>query len=342
MKKIKLLLTALMLTLSIAGCSVTNSETEVADDQGSTATTEVESEETESSESEDSESEESETSDSTEASEVANDRFSGDYIITAEEMKEYIGDTNTIIIDARGSKDPHVESAISLEWGQLANTSDVQPGEEGWGHIYEPEEINPILSELGLDPSKNIILYSNTNEGWGEDVRILWQLDAYGYENLKMVDGGINAIKDAEIELTRDSVSLEPVEVSIEEIDDSAIINTDELVESYDDHVIIDARNKEEYEGATLYGEAQGGHLPGAINIQYIDLFNEDGYLKSNEEIDQMFIDAGIEKDDSIVVYCTGGIRSAYMQVIMEMLGYENAMNYQGSYYNWSASQDVE
>ena len=55
-----------------------------------------------------------------------------------------------------------------------------------------------------------------------------------------------------------------------------------------------------------------------------------------------MFEEAGIAKTDKIVTYCTAGIRSAYMQLILEMCGFENSMNYDESYYRWSASQEVE
>ena len=85
-----------------------------------------------------------------------------------------------------------------------------------------------------------------------------------------------------------------------------------------------------------------GGHLPGAIHIRFTDLFNDDNVLKSNEEITAMFEEAGLSKDDKIVTYCTAGIRSAYMQMVLEMCGFENSLNYDESYYRWCAVQDVE
>lgn len=340
MKKYKILLASLGLSLVLSACSGSNDTTEA----GQANQTDQEITQTQvkdgAKETETADLKETESSDSEESQEA--ERFKGTYIIGVDEFSEKIDDPNTIIIDARGTDDSHVEGALSLAWGQLADVTDKETGEEGWGHMLEPEAVNPILSDLGLDPSKEIILYSNAEKGWGEDGRILWNLKAYGYDNLKMVDGGIEAIKKAEIPLTKEEVSLEPVQVEISEIDYTNTIDTKELSENYDDYTIIDVRNKEEYDGATLYGEAKGGHLPGAINIQYIDLFTNDGVLKSNEEIEQIFKDKGIEKDSSIVTYCTGGIRSAYMQVIMEMLGYDKVKNYQGSYYNWASTNEVE
>ena len=120
------------------------------------------------------------------------------------------------------------------------------------------------------------------------------------------------------------------------------MIYTDALAADYANYKIVDVRADEEYEGQVLYGEAKGGHLPGAIHIRYTDLFNEDCTLKTNEEIIAMFEAAGLAKTDNIVTYCTAGIRSAYMQLILEMCGYENTWNYDESYYRWCACQEVE
>ena len=101
-------------------------------------------------------------------------------------------------------------------------------------------------------------------------------------------------------------------------------------------------RDDKEYDGKAAYGEAKGGHLPGAIHIKYTDLFNSDSTLKSNEELTAMFEEAGLTTEDHIVTYCTAGIRSAYMQLVMEMCGFENSENYDESFYRWCAVEEVE
>ena len=72
------------------------------------------------------------------------------------------------------------------------------------------------------------------------------------------------------------------------------------------------------------------------------DLFNSDSTLKSNEDLTKMFEDAGLSKEDHIITYCTGGIRSAYMQLVMEMCGFENSENYDESFYRWCVEGNLE
>ena len=42
------------------------------------------------------------------------------------------------------------------------------------------------------------------------------------------------------------------------------------------------------------------------------------------------------------MTYCTGGIRSAYMQLVMEMCGFEDSYNYDQSFWRWAVVGEVE
>lgn len=267
--------------------------------------------------------------------------FVGDYIISAADAKEKIGKDNVLFIDARGDAKKTLDGAIVLGWPELAKM-DVENDTVGWGTIPEADDVANRLSEKGISKDKEIILFSTANKGWGDDGRILWELKSLGYDNLKMVDGGVDALEKAGVTFDSDPATLEKAEVQIDKVDRTHVINTDELVRDYDKYVIVDSREAKEYDGAVLYGEKQGGHLPNAINVPFTTLFKENGELKSNEDLKAMFEEKGITSDKSVVTYCTGGIRSGYMQVILEMLGYNDSKNYEGSYYTWSATQEVE
>lgn len=269
--------------------------------------------------------------------------FAGEYIVDAEYVKENLD--NIIIVDARGEKDANkgtVKGAITTTWQYLATCEDGQAGDPNWGCILDVTRLSERLGALGLAKDKEIILFSDAEEGWGEDGRIAWELIAAGYENVKIVNGGINALKAAGVEMQKGASTLEAVAVTIDVIDETHVINTEELKSIYDTCKVVDVREDKEYEGKKLYGEANGGHLPGAIHIKYTDLFDGDSTLKSKEEITKMFEEAGLSKDDHIVTYCTGGIRSAYMQLVMEMCGFENSENYDESFYRWCVNEALE
>lgn len=278
---------------------------------------------------------------------VSDAAFKGDYLITAKEAVEKVGSSDVIFLDCRGvetAKKGTAKGAAATDWQSLCTCDESygSQGDEGWGKIPEPADLAQRLSALGLSKDKEIILLGETLDGWGEDARVLWELRAAGYPDLKMVDGGYSAFAAAGAETQKGVSELESVEVTIDSIDHTHVMETEELQANYDAYVIVDVRTDEEYEGAVKYDEAQGGHLPGAIHIRYTDLFREDGTLRSVEDIESMLTDAGISKDDKIVTYCTGGIRSAYAQLVFEMAGYENTWNYDQSFWRWAVVGEVE
>lgn len=269
--------------------------------------------------------------------------FEGKYVVSADYVKENLDDI--IVVDARGedeAKKGTVKGAIATTWQYLATCEDGSAGDANWGCILDTERLSERLGELGISKDKEIVLFSNAEKGWGEDGRIAWELIAAGYENVKIVNGGIKALKAADVEIVKGAATPETVKVTVDAIDETHVINTDELKSIYDECKIVDVRDDKEYNGKTLYGEANGGHLPGAIHIRYTDLFDGDSTLKSKEEITKMFEDAGLSKDDHIVTYCTGGIRSAYMQLVLEMCGFDNSENYDESFYRWCAIEELE
>lgn len=267
--------------------------------------------------------------------------FTGKYIVDAEYVKENI--ENIVLVDARGDEGAEtIKGAVAVMWQYFATCEDGVSGDENWGCILDTERLSERLGEKGFDKDKEIVLFAASQDGWGDDGRIAWELIAAGYSDVKMVDGGFQALKDAGLETQKGGSEPKPVEVTIDKIDETHVINTEELKTNYDDYKVVDVRADEEYDGEILYGEANGGHLPGAIHIRFTDLFNSDGTLKSNADITAMFEEAGLSKDDQIVTYCTAGIRSGYMQLILEMCGFENSKNYDESFYRWSAVEELE
>lgn len=313
MKRVALLL-VLVLTLGLVGCGASESG-ESTEEKPEEAKTE----------------------------ETAKEAFSGEYVVDATYVKDHIDEI--VLIDARGDEAAEKETikgAIPLMWQYLATCEDGASGDENWGCILDTKRLSERLGEKGIAQDKEIILFAASQDGWGDDGRIAWELIAAGYKQVKMVDGGFEALKAAGIETQKGGSEPEAVEVTVDAIDETHVINTKELKENYDDYKVVDVRADEEYNGEVLYGEANGGHLPGAIHIRFTDLFNEDCTLKSNADITKMFEDAGLSKDDQIVTYCTAGIRSAYMQLIMEMCGFENTKNYDESFYRWCAVEELE
>ena len=105
---------------------------------------------------------------------------------------------------------------------------------------------------------------------------------------------------------------------------------------SDDSVAMFDTRSAAEYNAKKVFAQ-RGGHIPGAINIEWTEAMNfeHDKCLKPEAELRQMLESKGITPDKTIVVYCQTHHRSAHTYIMLKSLGYENIKGYPGSWSDW-------
>lgn len=287
---------------------------------------------------------ETEATEATETTEVAEEAMTyvdDSYLVNADYLLENLNNDNILLLDARGEKayaEGHIPGAISISWPGFANV-DGAPGDAGWGVVLEKETLSERLSAIGVDGTKEIIVYADTLNGWGEDGRIVWMLRMAGIENSKMLDGGFNYWVSEDLETTKEATLPTPTDFVVEALNDELTIGTEELNQRNGEIIILDTREQNEFDGDANYGEKRGGHLPNARLLTFNTLLNEDGTFKTADELETIFHSVGLDKEDEIVTYCTAGIRSAHSQIALKMMGYNNVKNYDASFYEYAANE---
>jgi thiosulfate/3-mercaptopyruvate sulfurtransferase len=104
---------------------------------------------------------------------------------------------------------------------------------------------------------------------------------------------------------------------------------------------IIDARNHEFYNGSQSDGNPRSGHIPGATNLVYLDVVDQDNNkFKSPDALKELFRGAGLKPGNLMVSYCHIGQRATVIYFTAKMLGYDAKM-YDGSWEDWSHRQDL-
>jgi thiosulfate/3-mercaptopyruvate sulfurtransferase len=247
-----------------------------------------------------------------------------------------------VVIDARSEKAfqaGHIPGAASAPWQKFADMRG-KPGDPGWGVLLPEGELAAKIGALGIDGRKPVIVYAET-PGWGEDGRFAWMARMAGIRDVKILDGGFEAWKKAGGETTAKADSPSSQSLVVGALDDGLTATTDWIQAGKARIKIVDSRTKKEFDGATDYKEARGGHLPGAVLIAFEDMFNKDKTVKSTAELQQMFRAAGLKPEDEIATYCTAGIRSAHMALVMRMAGFGKARNYDASFYEWAGMNQL-
>ncbi|RDY23671.1 sulfurtransferase [Romboutsia maritimum] len=318
-KKISVILSMIMVSSIFAGCSMNDKNTNSAKNA------------TKSEQTLDSTTKDDYTSDNTE------------YFTSISWLEKNIKDNKKlVIIDGRSEDDykkSHIPGAKNVAWQSLAKMQG-KAGDKDWGTLLDKQGLTKVLKEVGINENSEVIVYANKN-GWGEDGRIVWCLQNAGIK-ARMLNGGFDLWSSENKETTKDNNEVVKGNIEIEKINNEMNITTDDLKKEISEVKIIDTREKDEYDGATKFGEKRGGHIPNSINIPFNMLYNGDGTIKSTKEIELMMKENNIEKTDKIVTYCTAGIRSAHMALILKDAGFKNIRNYDSSYYEWAADDANE
>lgn len=261
--------------------------------------------------------------------------------VTPEWLKANKG--SVVIVDARPKSmysKGHIPGAVNAEWTYFANMKG-RPGSPGWGDLYPKDILAKKIGALGIDGKKPVVVYADPG-GWGQDGWVVWILRLSGIENAKMLEGGFMAWKAAGGEVSTEPVAAKAKPFKIESFRGGYNVTTPWLKAKLGEVYIIDARTPFEYQGARIFQEKRGGHIPGAINIPFDSVFNEDQTVKDVEELRALFQSYGLNPDDEIVVYDTAGVRSAYLVLVLRMAGFENARNYDSSFHEWAGTPELE
>ena len=236
----------------------------------------------------------------------------------------------------------HIPGSVNLNnWKDFTTKKD---GVEGL-LINDKNLISHILGNAGLNPTQSVIIYGDPGNPWRTDGRFFWMFERYGFTKVAILDGGLYSWKESGgtvesgFSEKRKTTKFDPklINLKSETIADKLLINK---ILNSKNYVLIDNRTQREYLGATPYGSPRGGHIPNAINIHWPAFFNKNGTLKSALELSQLLNESGIKSHQEIIVYCTGGVRSAMAYFVFRYLGYK-VRNYDGSWWDWSRESNL-
>ena len=245
-----------------------------------------------------------------------------------------------VLIDTRPSWKyllGHIPGAINLnDWKEFTVNVDGVPGKIN----QDKEFIVRKLRSLGIDHQKPIIIYGDLLDKWRTDGRFFWMFEFYGFKRIALLKGGFQNWEKAGLSKNRgfgETPKPSALDASSIHFNQNTLADQSWIASRLGSPAIavIDNREKHEYDGATPYGSSKGGHIPGALHIDWREFFESSGHLKSRETLDSLLNSKSIRPDQEIVVYCTGGVRSAMAYFVFRYLGYK-VRNYDGSWWDWS------
>ena len=253
--------------------------------------------------------------------------------ITANDLAKTLGDPNLILVDTRSYKDystEHILGAVNLD---LFSYHWFDTSKEGMKAF--DMEMQKLLSYVGITTEKKVVFYDEVS-GMSAS-RGVWLLLYFSHPQVFMLDGGMKKWKSEGFPLETKTNGFKPAKFSGKTNKD-IVAEYEYIKKNLDKIKLVDARTKEEFNG-TVIRAARSGHIPNAINIDWNLNIAENGTMKDNKSLSELY--QQISQDKEIVTYCQGGYRAANSFLALKKLGFKNIKVYVGSWGEWGNRLDL-
>lgn len=224
----------------------------------------------------------------------------------------------------------HVPSAVFLDLNALVN-----PDDPVQGQIATAEQTAEALGKVGVTETDTVILLDANSNLLA--ARAYWVLKYYQHKDVRIYNGGNKKWLADGQKLVTDAPVVKETTYKIADADPEIRTTGDYVLEHLNDADVqlCDARSVKEFIGTDVRAD-RGGHIPGAINLDWVNTVQEDGTFKPVEELTALFEKAGFNREKQIITYCQTGVRGAHVWFILrELLGYPSVRNYDGSWVEW-------
>jgi thiosulfate/3-mercaptopyruvate sulfurtransferase len=263
-------------------------------------------------------------------------------IVQPEIVRDLLENPDTLIIDVAQPEqynELHIEGAINLPYTEFVVKQAAMEGA-----IVEDSKIIEMFSKAGIDRERPIFIYDATNNARAS--RLLWTLHVFNHANASIIDGAINYWKHKGYPVSQTPHTGKQSEYAIEygrnAMADKNHVFNEMLAPTQT--VLFDVRTVAEYEGKKVVGSAKrAGHIPGAKNLFWKEMFYEDDFcrIKSKEEILDILTAHDVTVEDKMIVYCQSHLRSSHSYVVLKSIGVPDVLGYAGSWSEWGSDSEI-
>jgi thiosulfate/3-mercaptopyruvate sulfurtransferase len=237
---------------------------------------------------------------------------------------------NAAIVDVRDAWEydsiGHLPGAVNIPFDQFRSDE----GEAG--KLPPREEWEELLGDAGIAEDTEIVAYDDTQGVFAARFVVTALLLGHDEYRLHLLDGDFSAWQRSRPTTTEPS---EPAPTAYESVLDADTPLVDfetvrELLPAVEagDVTLVDTREAWEY---------ADGHLPGAVQLDWRELVDEDARgLRPEPALRERLTDRGITQNRQTVLYCNTARRVSHTYLVLRELGYENVALYEGSLTEWT------
>jgi thiosulfate/3-mercaptopyruvate sulfurtransferase len=263
-------------------------------------------------------------------------------LISAEQLNTILDNPNTVVVDCSYYLDDkpkgitkfieeHIPGAVyaDLEKDLSSQLLAIRGGRHPLPDVIS---LCKTFSEWGIDDTVQVVAYDD--RGGLIAARLWFLLKFTGHEAVAVLDGGFSAWKAAGHPISNKVVQTEERDY-IAHPDLNLTVDSTEILMA-ENLNLVDSRSPERYtgKGKDPY-DPVSGHIPGARNSYFQDVFTPDQHFKSSEDLKDLFTQRSVTDPQTTVFYCGSGVTAAVNLLAMEHAGLGRARIYPGSWSDW-------
>lgn len=264
------------------------------------------------------------------------------YLTHAHSLSHYLDQENLVIVDCVWDSNAylraHIPHAIMRPGHPYIKVEDANGDISK--HLPDPDQFVNLMSEMGIGTDTKVVCYDEWHNHFA--TRLWWLMTYYGHTNVFILDGGWQAWVTAGLPISTAATQPKAGATYAANPDSSKLIKIDELLDNYQnpEWQIIDVRSDDEYNGIDKVDNKRGGHIPGALHLEWNKMIKPDAndvfQLRTDDEMEQLLNQARVSRDRTTVVHCQSGVRATFMAYCLELLEYTNVKVYDGSMSEWA------
>jgi thiosulfate/3-mercaptopyruvate sulfurtransferase len=264
-------------------------------------------------------------------------------LVSTDWLFSRLSDPETRILDATWYL-PNIDRDAKAEYDECHipnaryfDIDDISDHRSDLPHMVPPvEKFMSKVRKLGVGDGHQIIIYDS--QGLFSAARVRWLFNVMGQKNVAVLDGGLpkwlreGKPVDASPSLIRDRHMF--VKYRDEMVKDVTQVS---LASKIGDYEILDARSAGRFRGDEPEPRPglRSGHIPGSKNIFYGDLLNDDGTLKSQNELINHFKGKDVNLEKPAITTCGSGVTAAIINLALDRIGKSDHSLYDGSWTEW-------
>ena len=210
-------------------------------------------------------------------------------------------------------------------------------------HMAPPvEKFMSRMRAMGVGDGHQVVVYDAL--GLFSAARVWWLFRLMGQDNIAVLDGGLPKW----VAEGRETEDMEPiirdrhmtVRRQAHMVKDVTQVSAASKLGDYE---ILDARPPGRFKGDEPEPREglRGGHIPRSKNVFFRDLLNQDGSMKSPDDLHAAFAAAGADLSKPVITSCGSGVSAAIINLALERIGKTDHALYDGSWAEWGAFPTV-